>query len=256
MAEYDVALDQLERARKLPPQMTPAERARWEKKVEDEFTKLPLLPQVDRPDLAAAQDEGFKAGMESGYSAIKFGAFLIKLGTEMAIALFTGLAARGVRLPQFIRQALGQAERNALIGELQRVRPVNGRINVGGGFEAGSKSVTNLNPIVEGTGGPGANANIPNHVRAGFEQIGDVFEPGSANTIYSNRLPYQTVNWSQSANGAYRVMAPAGRLQINVWTRSEAEVQTVINAFTQAGFRNVRNMTGLVGSGTMITGVK
>jgi hypothetical protein len=51
-------------------------------------------------------------------------------------------------------------------------------------------------------------------------------------------------------------MAPGGTLQLNVWVSSSAEVQRVIDAFTRAGFRDVRNMFGHVGSGTVITGVK
>ena len=42
------------------------------------------------------------AGLESGYSSAKFAAFLVKLGSQLAIILFSGLAARGVRLPRFI----------------------------------------------------------------------------------------------------------------------------------------------------------
>ena len=98
--------------------ITAAEKGRWAKAVQDEFAKLPLLPQVDEPELVAAQEEGFQAGLESGYSDVKFTAFLIKVGTEIAIALFSGLAARGVRLPRFISQILQQAERKALIEEL------------------------------------------------------------------------------------------------------------------------------------------
>ena len=73
------------------------------------------------------------------------------------------------------------------------------------------------------------------------------------------RLPFQTVNWTQSATAASKVMAPGGQLQLNVWTRSQAEVDQIIKAFTDAGFKNVRNMTPKpfdVGAGTVIVGTK
>lgn len=56
-------------------------------------------------------------------------------------------------------------------------------------------------------------------------------------------------------------MAPGGRVLLNVWCRTQAEVQHVISAFRQAGFQNVR--AGLPGrsgtssnAGTMITAIK
>lgn len=136
----------------------------------------------------------------------------------------------------------------------QRIAPVNGTVNVGGGPKDGV-GVTNLNPIVPGTGGPTA-GQIPNHVAAGFEDMGDIFHYGSVNVVKSSRLPFGTVNWQQSATASYRVMATGGRLHLNVWTQSQSEVDQVIQAFTNAGFRNVQNSTKLVGAGTIITGVK
>jgi Flp pilus assembly pilin Flp len=133
-----------------------------------------------------------------------------------------------------------------------QLTPVNGRINVGGGLEKGSQAATNLNPIVPGTGGP--TKGIPNHVPAGFEQIGSVFKPGSATSIISNRLPYQTVNWTQSAQGAYKVLAPGGRVSLNVWTKSAQEAQEITSAFKAAGFKEVKSIGS--GAGTMIFGVK
>jgi hypothetical protein len=134
---------------------------------------------------------------------------------------------------------------------VRRVRPVNGNINVGGGLEAGSQNASNLNPIVSGTGG--ATSGIPNHVNAGFEQIAEVFELNSARQIYSNRLPFHTVNWREAARGAYRVMARGGRLHLNIWA-SESEAAVAARALTNAGFRNVQ-ATGS-GAGTIITGIK
>jgi Domain of unknown function (DUF4157) len=142
------------------------------------------------------------------------------------------------------------------VPQIQLTRPVNGRINVGGGFEPGAESASNLQPFIPGTGGPAPTALVPNLVPGRFEDVADLFEANSAREIFSNRLTFGTVNWSEAANGAYNVMAPTGRLSLNVWTRSAAEVQQIIDAFTRAGFREVVNASGLVGAGTVITGVK
>jgi hypothetical protein len=109
LGERDVALETLQTkwaGVSVWDRMKPEERSAWAKNAESEFAKLPVLPQYDKPDLVAAQEEGFSAGIESGYSGAKFAAFLVKLGSELAIALFSGVAARGLRLPRFITQRL------------------------------------------------------------------------------------------------------------------------------------------------------
>jgi hypothetical protein len=136
----------------------------------------------------------------------------------------------------------------------ERISPVGGVVNVGGGLETGSAGVTNLNPIVQGTGG--AVRKIPNHVPAGFEDMGDIFQFGSVQRVTSRRLPYSTVDWPKSAQAAYAVMIRGGKVLINVWTSSQAEVNAIIKAFKDAGFSDVTNMTNLVGSGTIISAVK
>jgi hypothetical protein len=180
---------------------------------------------------------------------------LVILGAVMM--LNSGMSLAGVQSTS--SQMVAQSQRGRLSVRPRiiplggRVRPVNGRVNVGGGAESSAKGATNLNPIVKGTGGP--SKGIPNHVQASFEQIDDVFEPGSVKFLFSNRLPYHTVNWARSANGAYVAMPSGGRLSLNVWTKSVDEVNTVVNAFKSAGFRNVRAVGG-PGPGTMILGVR
>jgi hypothetical protein len=88
-----------------------------------------------------------------------------------------------------------------------------------------------------------------------FYLIDDVFEPGSVKFLFSNRLPYHTVNWTRAANGAYVAMARGSKVSLNVWTKTVEEVRTVVNAFKSAGFRNVRAVGG-PGPGTMILGVR
>jgi hypothetical protein len=125
--------------------------------------------------------------------------------------------------------------------------PRLGTVNVGGGHE--TPQFTNLNPFMEGTGGP--TAGVSNHVRASFEQIELVFEPGSVQALQSSRLPASTVDWPTAAAGAHRVMAPGGSLQINVWSSSVEATENVMAALRNAGFQQVR----LGGSFTMPNGV-
>jgi hypothetical protein len=106
---------------------------------------------------------------------------------------------------------------------------------------------------VPGAGGP--SRGIPNHVPAAFEDMDEIFLFGSVQKVMSNRLPFNTVDWPASAQAAFNVMGRGGKLNLNVWTNSQSEVDTVIRAFTNAGFRDVHNVTG-VGPGTFIVGVK
>jgi hypothetical protein len=139
-----------------------------------------------------------------------------------------------------------------------RIRPVKGKVNVGGGFEEGAANCTNLNPIVSGTGGPGKAAKIPNHVRAGFEEIGDIFEVGSVRELISNRLPFKTVKWHRAAKGSFKVMAKDGKVSLNVWTSSKAEVDALLKAFRDAGFKDVRVLfpKSAPGPGTVIAATR
>jgi hypothetical protein len=133
--------------------------------------------------------------------------------------------------------------------------PVNGTINVGGGFEPASRNATNLQPFI-GTSGPGAGADVPNLVQGRFEDMAKLFPAGSARNVVSIRLPFVTVEWPSAANATFQVLAPGGRFSLNVWTSSIDDVNTVIDAFTKAGFKDVKNATGLVGSGTLVEGVR
>jgi hypothetical protein len=47
------------------------------------------------------------------------------------------------------------------------------------------------------------------------------------------------VDWTKAAQGAAKVIAPGGKLSLNVWATAE-QAQTVIKAFRAAGFKDVR----------------
>ena len=122
LAQEDIAVDQIKSIVHANgsndwDKMTPQKRAEWAKAVEDEFAKLPVLPDV-RSDLQAAQDQGFQTGLANGYSATKFAAFMTKIGGELAILIFSSLAARGIRLPRLIARLL-QASMAEILGDTE-----------------------------------------------------------------------------------------------------------------------------------------
>lgn len=125
-------------------------------------------------------------------------------------------------------------------------------MNVGGGLEPGCEGATNLNPIKEGSGGPVKD--IPNHVKAGFEDIADVFEPGSVKELFSNRLRFGDVDWARAARGAAKAVAPGGRVSLNIWVSAGQDIALVIQAFVDAGFKNVQAIGS--GPGTVVTAVR
>jgi hypothetical protein len=132
-----------------------------------------------------------------------------------------------------------------------KVKPLNGQVSVGGGFE--NKVGSNLNPVKPGSGGPAKG--IPNHVQGAMEDMGELFEPGSVKRMISSRLRYGDVDWAKGTQAAAKVMAPKGTVQMNVWTQSPAEQKALENAFKTAGFKNVQvKQIGFDGSSTMVSG--
>jgi hypothetical protein len=94
-----------------------------------------------------------------------------------------------------------------------KIKPLNGQVSIGGGFE--NQNGTNLNPIKPGSGGPAKD--IPNHVLGGMEDMAEKFEAGSVQKMISSRLRYVDVDWPSATKAAAKVMAPGGRVEMNVW---------------------------------------
>jgi hypothetical protein len=132
-----------------------------------------------------------------------------------------------------------------------RARAVEDRVNVGGGLET-PNGYTNLNPINPNSGGP--SRGIPNHIRASFEEIGEVIEHGTVRQIISNRLRFNDIrDWNVAARGAFQVMRSSGQVSMNVWANPH-EAQVLLRAFRDAGFRSVE----IIGDGvaTILRAVK
>jgi hypothetical protein len=131
----------------------------------------------------------------------------------------------------------------------KRIRPVNGKVNVGGGTE--TPNMTNLNPIKPAAGG--TTHGIPNHIKGSMEEMDQLFEPGSVEYMMSSRLRFGDVNWTQAAQAAAKVMRPGAQVEMSIWCRG-GEAAVVKAAFERAGFRNV-TVTGN-GVGTMIGAIR
>jgi hypothetical protein len=117
-----------------------------------------------------------------------------------------------------------------------KIKPLNGLVSVGGGFE--NKNGSNLNPIKPGSGGP--TKDIPNHVPGRMEDMAEIFEAGSVKKMISSRLRYADVDWPKGTQAAGKVMASGGVVEMNVWCNSAGEKETLKPAFNAAGFTDVR----------------
>jgi hypothetical protein len=256
LADRDIALDTLQTKRggvSVWDRMKPEEKQDFANKVQQQFTLLPILPQYDKPDLIAAQDDGFTSGVQSGFSLEKFTAFLVKLGTDLAIALFSGLVARGIRLPRFIAQALRSAlpatsaaartaaEVEALIA---RVRIQSGRVvyNIGGRAAPGEPAgAINVNPE-ELPGG------IPNQVVVRGEAMDGLLPNGSGDEVFSRNL-VGDINWDQMARASKAVVKPGGTVTLSPWGGQLGELPQIQAAMEKAGLKNVRVEFGAVVKG-------
>jgi hypothetical protein len=192
-----------------------------------------------------AYETGRAIGPAIVYTAIAFllpEVSISALGGKVLQRLLKILAAISDKLPvpKSARKATKKVAKLA-----GKVRPHEGRINVGGRFEPDARNASNLNPeLVEG---------IPNHVPGTFEQIADKFEPGSASEILSNKVPAVDVgDWPAAAKGAREVLAEGGRLDLDLWGQAE-DIEAAYAAI-KAVFPSAK--LELHGAGGIITAVK
>ena len=134
-------------------------------------------------------------------------------------------------------------------GVAEKLRPVNGTVNIGGGGEVAN--VTNLNPMID-KGGPQNPWAVPNLVKNKGEHIGEIFEQGSIAKLRGFNLP-ESLGWDQLAQGAHQAMAPGGDVMLHFWPTRGFDPNVVGNAFEAAGFKNVMViLAGGPGSNTFI----
>jgi hypothetical protein len=179
---------------------------------------------------------------------------VFKLIIEGAVAILTS----GVGISQVnnairfnseeISNAARRSPRLSNLPGVGKIRPVGGRVNVGGGFE--TPHYSNLNPIKPGSG---PQMGIPNLVKGGMEDMDRVFEAGSVQEMISSKLRFVDVNWDVATRAAARAMRPGGKVEMNVWCEV-SEAQALKTAFERAGFRNV-SVSGQ-GVGTMLRAIR
>lgn len=256
LASWDTQLSILQ-----DPKYSPSmwERMRDEQKrqmvanFEIQVMRLPALSPCDTSEFIAAQDEGFKSGMQAGYSLEKFNSFLINLGFELSIQLIVGMAARGVRLPRFITRmaqavlptpvnpAKTAAEVRLLIA---RVRLDNRRVvyNVGGRGAPGEPvGAININP--ESFREP-----FHNQVLVRGEEMDRLLPPGSGDEVWSRNL-VGPIEWEEVARAAKVVVKPGGSVTLGPWAAQRSELPRIRKAMENAGFRNVRLEYGVAVKG-------
>ncbi len=182
-----------------------------------------VSPEYARAEIRRINEEVFKLIIEGAVALLGSGASITQVNN--AIRMST----------REVSDAARRSPRLRVVSPPQKVRPVNGEVNVGGGFE--TPRSTNLNPA-EGVGG-GPISGIPNHVKGKMEQMDMLFEPGSVDSMVSSKLRYVDVNWREATRAAAKVMRPGGKVEMNIWCSSEAEKNALVAAFESAGFKDV-----------------
>jgi hypothetical protein len=113
-------------------------------------------------------------------------------------------------------------------------------VNIGGtGAPHEPRDAINLNPNdIPGT----ERKNIPNLIQAKGETIGSEFDPESVDRVVGNRLPPDTFDWDQVAQGAIKVMKPGATIDINV-AYSPQDAMRLDAALRNAGFSRVETFS-------------
>jgi hypothetical protein len=153
---------------------------------------------------------------------------MIEFG-ELLPGLLVGLVAAGIWRASIWRKSSVKAPKTT---------PLNGKVSVGGGFE--NTDGTNLNPVThDDSGGPARD--IPNHVLGRMEDMDQLFEPASVKLMISSKLRFQDVDWTRGTQAAARVMAPGGKVLMNVYAvYTDTDEEALRSAFVSAGFKNVQ----------------
>jgi hypothetical protein len=200
--------------------------------------ELGRSPEDARAEIRRINEELFKMIVEGAVAILSAGAGIT--------AVSNAIRANADQVSNAARRSY----RTSLSSEM-KIKPVNGRVNVGGGDET-SAGWTNLNPIKPGSGGP--EQGIANHVKASMEEMDRVFEPGSVSEMISSKLRFVDVNWDIATKAAAKVMRPGGKVAMNVWCQGAAEQAALKNAFVRAGFKEIT--IKYEGVGTMLEAIR
>lgn len=207
-----------------------------------------MSPDDARGEIRRINDEVFKLVLGAAATIMSSGAASAQV-MNMMRASGAQVTAAVRRSPRYLNKPAGGASSAATA---ERIVPLNGKVNVGGG--GGPKEpagYTNLNPIKAGSGGP--SSGIPNHLQGSMEEMAELMQPQSVSEMISNRLRFIDVNWARATAAAAKVIKPGGKVSMNVWCSAEEAVQLEA-AFKSAGFKDVKTFGS--GTGTMLTAVR
>jgi hypothetical protein len=118
-------------------------------------------------------------------------------------------------------------------------------VNLGGTGEVAN--AINVNPLTAQQV-----KDVPNLVKAGAEELGSLFKPGTVDKIVSNNVVRGTVDWGRAARGSFDVLKSGGQVSIAPYAGDlAAQLQEVKAALEAAKFTNVK-----VVAETFVTAVK
>jgi hypothetical protein len=244
LADRDIALDTMQEKHggaSIWDRMTAKDKQDFVDEAKERFAKIPELPVHSEPELIEAQERGFMTGLQERYSLEKFASFLRKLGRDLVIHIFAGLAAGGVKIPQIIARALARSELTETAalarGIVARLVASGQRVVVNIGGEGEVAGAINLN-IQQRLKTP-----IENFVESDAANIGDIFEANSVDEIVSNRLPPNTLDWDRLIPGASKTLKPGGRLLIRFQGAGQDGAK-IMPLLKQNGFGNINDFGG------------
>jgi hypothetical protein len=111
-------------------------------------------------------------------------------------------------------------------------------VNIGGvGAKHEAKGAINLNP-----NRIAARKDIPSHVQAPGELVGEVFPANSIDEAVAHGLPHDVIDWPRVARGLSRTMRPGGKVELNLRWPVPHEIQKMRAAFQSAGFEIVESL--------------
>lgn len=136
-----------------------------------------------------------------------------------------------------------KAMAQALVAELKRK---NKKVVVNIGGEASPAEIAahgdlarhaiNLNPV---TVGRQSADQIPNLLRHDAKEIGDLFDAGQVDSIISNRLPPNTLQWDKIIPGAKKTLRSGGTIEIR-FQGTGRDGATIIKHLVDEGFTDFR----------------
>jgi hypothetical protein len=165
--------------------------------------------------------------------------------TTLFQAFFTLLGVRYAPTARTSDVAAGVAGELATLRGTARLlveqsRQTSGRVvvNLAGSSEV--PGAINVNPLI----GQQVRG-IPNLLRMRAERIGEVFPPGSIDSIVSNDVVLGQINWATTARGCFTALDSGGSVSIAPYAGQLAEhISRIVSALRAAGFREVTTQAG------------